>query len=136
MNVFSRPFKGVSFLRTTKTETTQQRVWCSTGIRYKFVPHSAAWHFRAVGPVGVILFVSPLAGLCGCSFDNPCVLYSELELEHRLDSVPGYLSSSSSSLLPSPSSFCTRLWCVSAICCPTHKVLCTHVVPPVWLIVC
>lgn len=25
----------MSFLRTTKTETTQQRVWCSTGIRYR-----------------------------------------------------------------------------------------------------
>ena len=31
--------------------------------------------------------VSPMTGLCGCSFDNPCVLYSELE--HWLDSLPG-----------------------------------------------
>lgn len=36
---------------------------------------------------------SPLTGLCGRSFDNPCVLHPELE--HWLDSVPGTLFSSS-----------------------------------------
>lgn len=110
----------MNFLRTTKTETTQQRVWCSTGIRYPMIPSPFSLGLFSSGFLVLTCIFSP-TGLRGRSFDNPCVLYSELE--HWLDTVPGDLFSPPPFLCSPLSYFLSSLsvftCCISGVSVPS-----------------
>lgn len=129
----------MNFLRNTKTETTQQRVWCSTGIRYTHWCESLQCGYTEVQLFCINLmslhvhwqdYVDAPLTIPVCFTQNLNIDWTQYQVTSPLfPSVFEFLHSVVLSFTHLTHSFSLfYLWCISAICCPNCKVLWSWVI--------